>query len=241
MLRWFVLALAAANLLFWAWTQGWLGTVWGYSPMNDRDPSRLAQQVQPDLVRVLPPAAAQAALQAAKAALAAAPVASASAPQGVCLESGPLASGSIDAAEQALAAVLPERGWIRASREVAAQYGVVLGPFAGREPLARKGEELTRLRVSFEEVRLPAAPEGQLTVSLGRYDTQAAAQAALDVFAKRGVRTARVAALRAAGTEWRLRFENVMPDVAEQLRAANLPALGSAGLAPCAATSPTSR
>jgi hypothetical protein len=238
MLRWFVLALAAANLLFWAWSQGWLGPVMGYSPMNDRDPSRLAQQIQPEVVRVLPPAAAQAALQAAKAALAAAPGASASAPQGVCLESGPLASGSIDAAEQALAAVVPGRGWIRASRDVTAQYGVVIGPFAGREPLARKGEELSRLRVNFEEVRLPAAPEGQLTVSLGRYDTQAAAQAALDAFAKRGVRTARVATLRAAGTEWRLRFENVTPDVAEQLRAVDVPALGSAGLAPCAA--PTS-
>lgn len=230
MLRWSVLALALANLLFWAWSQGWLGPVMGYSPSNDRDPSRLAQQFQPEVVRVVPPSAAQAALQAASAPAAPA----AAAPQGLCLESAPLPSAAIDGAEQELAAVLPERGWIRASREVTTQYGVVIGPFDGREPRARKGEELAKLRVSSEEVRLPDAPEGQTVLALGRYDTQDAAQAALDAFAKQGVRTARVATLRAAGTEWRLRLENLAPDKADQLRGAKLPALGSPGIAPCA-------
>jgi hypothetical protein len=233
MLRWSVLALALANLLFWAWSQGWLGPLMGYSPLDDRDPSRLAQQVQPEVVRVLPASTAQAALQAASAP-AAPSVPVAAAPQGLCLESAPLPSAAIDGAEQELAAMLPERGWIRASRDVAAQYGVVIGPFDGREPRARKGDELAKLRVSSEEVRLPDAPEGQTVLALGRYDTQDAAQVALDAFAKQGVRTARVATLRAAGTEWRLRLENLAPDKADQLRGAKLPALGSPGFAPCA-------
>lgn len=246
-LRWIVLALVLANVLFFAWSRGWLGTVMGYAPTGDRDPARLAQQFQPEAVRVLPPAAAQAALQAASAAAppAAAPASAASAPGGgasaplssagsACLESGALAAATVDGAERALAAVVPGRGWIRASREVGAQYGVVVGPLVGRDAVARKGEELARLRVGFEALRLPGTPDGQMWLALGRFESQAAAQSALEALTQRGVRTARVASLRAAGTEWRLRLDNLTPEQAEQLRSAKLDALGGAGLVPCA-------
>jgi hypothetical protein len=71
-------------------------------------------------------------------------------------------------------------------------------------------------------------------LALGRYESQAAAQSALEALAKRGVRAARVASLRAAGTEWRLRLDNLTPEQAEQLRVAKLDALGGEGLVPCA-------
>ena len=134
-----------------------------------------------------------------------------------------------------MSGLLPERGWIRASREMPAQYGVVVGPLVGRDAVAKKREELAKLRVSGEELRLPGASEGQISLVLGRFETTAAAQAALEGFTQRGVRTARMTTLRAADTEWRLRLDNLPAERAAQLRATNLPALGPGGLAACAA------
>src|SRR5687767_1520963 len=98
MLRLLVVLLLAANGLFYAWTQGWLGDVFGH-PRGEREPARLAEQVRPDDVRLLPPRAASAALAAA-----------AGAP--VCLEAGPFAGAVLDAAERQLAA-LPPGSWTR--------------------------------------------------------------------------------------------------------------------------------
>jgi hypothetical protein len=53
-LRAIVVALLAANLAFWAWTQGWLDAVVGMPARGDREPERLEQQVRPELVRVAP-------------------------------------------------------------------------------------------------------------------------------------------------------------------------------------------
>jgi hypothetical protein len=225
MLRWFAFALLLANLLVWAHGRGWLAPV-GLAPAAHRDDTRWAQQVRPDLVRVLPPSAAPPVPPPTPA-----PAASEAAPL-ACLESDPLPSAQLDAAEQALVAVLPERGWIRASRETPAQYAVVIGPLA-RDALTKKTEELTRLRVGADEARLPG-DEGAGLV-LGRYDSQAAAQAGLDTFAKRGVRTARVLRLREAQMEQRLRIENLSADKAEALRAFKAGALGANGLAACSA------
>jgi hypothetical protein len=220
MLRWLALALLLANLLYWAWGRGWLAPL-GFMPVAQRDDSRWSQQVRPDLVRVLPPSQAPAP----------APAASAPPPSLACLESEALPGAQLEAAEQALAALLPERGWIRVSRETPAQYGVVIGPLA-RDALAKKVEELARLRVGAEEARLPG-DEGAGLV-LGRLDSQAAAQSALDALAQRGVRTARVLRLREAQTEQRLRIENLPPDKAEALRALKAAALGASGLVACA-------
>lgn len=246
MLRWLVLALFIANALYFAWSQGWLGL--GGGPAATREPWRVQQQVRPDLVRVLPPdtvvpaapgSPSTPALPASAAASAV--VGAASAPESAlaCFESAPLAPGGLDAAEQALAAVLPARGWIRASRDLPPPHVVVIGPLA-RDALPKKREELARLRVSFEELRLPGN-EGGAGLSLGRYESAGAAQAALDGFAQRGVRTARVLALRAPGSETRLRIENTTPAQAEALRALRSPALGAQGLLPCAAPTTASR
>jgi hypothetical protein len=246
MLRWLVLALFIANALYFAWSLGWLGL--GGGPAATREPWRVQQQVRPDLVRVLPPdtvvpappgSPATPALPASAAASAV--VGAASAPESAlaCFESAPLAPGGLDAAEQALAAVLPARGWIRASRELPPPHVVVIGPLA-RDALPKKREELTRLRVGFEELRLPGN-EGGAGLSLGRYESAAAAQAALESLAQRGVRTARVLALRETGTETRLRIENATPAQAEALRALRSPALGAQGLLPCAVPTTASR
>jgi hypothetical protein len=213
MLRALVLILLAANVAFFAWSQGWLAMV-GLAPANERDPDRLGQQVQPETVRVLSPAAASAALAAATRAQ----------PDGAaltCLETGVLSAQAIDAVEQTLASVLPERSWIRTTREVAAQYVVFVGPFATREAMMRKLEELKPLNLpSADTVRLPSDHDSGL--ALGRYDSQAAAEAALVSYTQRGVRGARVALLREATRELRLRVDNVAPSVGDKLKALNL-------------------
>jgi hypothetical protein len=239
MLRWLVLALLLANALFLAWSQGWLSPWLVAGPGAAREPWRLQQQLRPEMVRVLPPGSAPPAAasaptvsaSAASAAAASVPAETATGTALACFESAPLAAADLDAAEQALALVLPARGWIRASRDTPPQQVVAIGPLA-REALARKREELKRLGVAFEPGRLPG-DEGGAALLLGRYDSAPAAQAALDAFAQRGVRTARVLALREPGRETRLRIENVTPAQAGALRGLGSPALGAAGLVPC--------
>ncbi len=230
MLRASVVALLLANLAFWAWSTGALESL-GWAPARERDPTRLAQQMQPDAVRVLSPTAATAALSASAPghAVARSPL--------LCLEAGPFAPGAIEVAEQALAAaILPEGGWVRTNRSLAASYAVVLGPFGNRDALRKKREEIGRLRLPFEALDLPGDGAGaapQPGFALGRYESRDAAEAALTAFNQRGVRTARVALLRPASSESRLRVEYATPAQAEQLRALSGGAFG-AGFAACA-------
>ncbi len=233
MLRWLVLALLLANLAFWSWSQGWLRPLVGLGPVEQREASRLADQVMPESIRVLSAAAASAALAHAAQASQAATAGSAgnATPQAAlqCLEAGPFSPAAVEAAEQVLVGALPARGWIRASREVTAQFVVFIGPLASRESLKAKSAELAALGLKVEELRVPGEREPGL--ALGRYDTRDMARAALDGFARRGVKTARVMTLRDAGLEWRLRVDNATAAQAEQLRALSL---GGSAFAPCA-------
>lgn len=54
MLRLLVLVLALANAAFFAWGQGWLQP-WGMGPVQQAEPHRLGQQIQPGAIRVLRP------------------------------------------------------------------------------------------------------------------------------------------------------------------------------------------
>ena len=111
MLRALVLALIVANLAFWAWSEGAFSAL-GLGPAQERDPGRLALQVRPDAVRVLPAAPA-----------ASAPVRT----TGQCIEAGPFGTTEIEAAERALAGLaLPEGSWQRSGRDSAAANGVFL-------------------------------------------------------------------------------------------------------------------
>jgi hypothetical protein len=231
MLRWLVALLALANLLFWVWNEGWLLSAVGLGPMPQREPGRLAQQVQADSIRVLPPEAARAALAAASAAVAARDATVAAQRSSLqCLEAGPFTAATLPAAEQALAAALPGHEWVRASREVGPQFAVFIGPLAGRDAIQKKEGELRTLKLAYETLVAPGDHDSGL--SLGRFDSRPAAEKALEGYASRGVRTARVIALREAGTEWRLRVDNAPPPMAEQLRALSVP--GGASFAACA-------
>jgi hypothetical protein len=59
MWRWIVVALLAANGLYWAWSQHWLASL-GSAPRSEREPQRLQMQTRPESVRVLPASAVRA-------------------------------------------------------------------------------------------------------------------------------------------------------------------------------------
>jgi hypothetical protein len=212
MLRALVLALVLANVVFFAWTLGWLDGLVGLKASGDREPERLARQVNPDSVVLL----------------AAAPAAAASAP--ACLESGPYSPGEVTAAESALRTAVPGAGWTNARSEQPGAWLVYMGGYPDRETLQRKIEEIGRTRVSFEEVTVPG--EGAFGLSLGRYDDKAAADRALAQVQQRGIRTARVVQGPPAVSHV-LRVEHAEPALAAQLAALKVDALGK-GFVPCA-------
>ncbi|GAP34472.1 hypothetical protein [Piscinibacter sakaiensis] len=276
MLRALVAALLVANLVFFAWTQGWLDAVTGVPARGEREPERLARQQNPERIQLLargpgaasapfvvpaPSAAASAgAADVAAAASAAASgaataaaagassavagasapsrpagaaapvtaaasagarpapaasaapapgtaptVAAATAPSApsataassaaaapACLEAGPYAATELASAE----ALLKQRlaaGVRWTTRQVAgSSWMIYMGPYPDTEWLERKKAELGRIRggIAYEDVQSP--PELARGLSLGRFPTQAAANATLAQYRLRGIRTARV-------------------------------------------------
>lgn len=195
MLRWIVLVLLLANAGFWAWRQGWLeplhGVV-GVHPRGEREPERLAQQLNTDMIRLIPAEAASAPARGAPAPAAAptaepasVPLAAVAAP--VCLEAGPYSLAEFPAAEANAKIALPRAAWTL--REIAPVWWVALGPFADAETLQKKREELRRREVAFEQAS--NLPGGATYLVLSRHDNRAAAEANLAMVSGRGVRSAR--------------------------------------------------
>ena len=216
MLRLLILALLLANLGFFAWTQGWLGAWVSTSPLGDRDPSRLERQVAPESIVILPPGA----------------VASRAAAVSVaCIEAGPFDSNQIEAAELALGSLLPAGNWSRVVSTVPGSWIVYMGKYLDAETFQRKQAELRRIRVNFEAVQQP--PELAQGLLLGRYDAEASADAALEQFNARGVRTARVVQLVAPRSAYQLRIEGAEASLVSQVLALKNDALGR-GFTACA-------
>jgi hypothetical protein len=186
MTRVLILVLLLANLGYYAWTKGWLDPVAGAPAMGDREPERLARQVSPDLIRLLPPDLSASGNE-----------------RAMCLEIGPFVPAQVPAAEMALQSVLPAGSWSATGTEVPAVWTVYMGRFTTREAVTRKIEELDRLKVPFLEVTSP--PDLAPGVSLGRFEDRAAAEKALAEFTQRGVRTARVVELSPRGSAVMLR------------------------------------
>ncbi len=217
MLRLLVVVLVLANLGFYAWTQGMLDNVVGARSQGDREPDRLARQVRPETIRVLPPASA---------------VAVAEAPP-ACLEAGPYTPAQIAAAESVLQTVLPPGSWVDVKTETPAVWIVYMGKYSNREAMKKKADELKQLKISFEEVRNNPELEGGL--ALGRYENRAAAEKALADVTQKGVRTAKVATLSQPVVLHRLRVERADATLQSRLTGLRAEALQGLVFAPCAA------
>ena len=108
MLKAALAAILVANLLFFGFTRGWFDGVLGLHSRGDREPERLANQVRPTSIVLMPMPSAPSASANANASSAAA----------TCLEAGPIAAGDAAAAETTLKAALPAGAWIDIRNEV---------------------------------------------------------------------------------------------------------------------------
>jgi hypothetical protein len=228
MLRGAAFLLVLANLAFFAWNRGWLQP--GFAPPRhgEHEPQRLAAQVNPQLVTVLPARAASAAVVAARAAAA------------VCLEAGPLAEGALAAAEAELqAAQLPEGSWVREPAPLPALWLV----YAGRwpEPAARRAREadLRKLGLEVEVLTAPAELAPGLVIS--RHATRAEAEAALAKLTAGTppLRGSRVTQLPAPPAAQFLRVARADAELQARLKDLPAAALGG-GFRPCQAAAPRS-
>ena len=110
MLRAIVVALVAANVVYFAFTTGALDGLFGLRSRGDREPERLANQVRPQTIRLLPMTVA------------------ASAPPEVptCWETPTFCAAESPAVEAILASALPAGTWTdaRAERTIGARVEV---------------------------------------------------------------------------------------------------------------------
>ena len=226
-MRALVALLLLANLAFLALAQGWLLPLVGLSTHQQREPQRLAAQLQPETVRVV---AAEGTAAAAPAS-AAAPAASAAVAEPICLQAGPFDAAQASAVEAMLAqAQLPAGSWRRLPADAAGDWRVQLGGFADAAALQAQREELRGQGIETEVLAGDAATPGALL--LGRYADRASAEAALARWRGRGLSEAE---LSAPGLLLELlRIDRADPALQERLQALN-PQLPGGGFAACKA------
>ena len=228
MLRLVVAALLVANIVFFTWSQGWLDGLVGARSIGDREPDRMSRQVRPELVRILPAAAASEPAGAADAA--SAPVVTAPEPALACLEAGPFGDPALAAAQSAAREALPGASLTVVKTTQPGTWIVYMGRYADREALQKKEAELKRRKLNYEEMINNSLAPG---LSLGRFDDRTAAGKALEQYALQGIRTARIVELIPAATIQTLRIEKADPILVAQAIGLRTAALGK-GFAVCA-------
>lgn len=110
MLRPLVVLLLAANIGFWAWSQGALDGLTGVPHDSDREPQRLAAQIAPERLEILRtelPASAASAVSAAHGAASAASATAAAATAAASSAASTVAAASAPPAEASAAALTP--------------------------------------------------------------------------------------------------------------------------------------
>lgn len=211
MLRFLVLLLALLNAIYFAWSQGLLRD-YGLAPAQQSEPQRMAQQIRPQDLRIL-------SVDEARLAEAPPPLAAKS-PE--CLQAGLFDEPQAAALRQVLAAALPTGVWQLDEAVEPARWIVYMGKYPSADALAKKRSELAALNLKFEPLGNPGLEFG---LSLGGFETEAAASTALDALTRRGVRTARVVLERPqvrgtllkiplADEALRLRLEEIKPPLA---------------------------
>ncbi len=245
MLRALLVTLLFTNVLFFGWTQGWLGAAWPPPGHSQREPERLAAQVKPERFVLLGPDAARAANAAPRAgtADAARPVSTAAGnasgpapaapavptapeavdPTALCLEAGPFTAEQLAAAAKTLARLGVDSAALAELPLAAPAWLVFAGRFA--DAAARR----TRLQAwQRQGVPVPDLLDAPRDIAPGlvfsRHFSRADAEAALSLLASRYPAVATVARVvpAPAGSAQlsRLRVAAASPALAQRLREA---------------------
>jgi len=197
MSRLIVLLLLLLNVGYFAWGQGWL-LAYGWGPAQQREPQRLAQQVHPEVIKVLP--------QRAPAPVAAPQIAAKAPIEVVCLLSNTIDASQVQAVQPVLAAQLAQGAWTFDEQTTPARWIIYMGRFASPAEQAAKQAQLVELKVKFEAVDVPGLSPG---FALGSFTSRAATEAALQALNKRGVRTAKMTQIQAQESSFRLRLPTI--------------------------------
>jgi hypothetical protein len=206
MLRIVLALLVLANVVAYGWMRGWFEPSWPSPERRERESARLAAQVRPDAVVVLPPGAASAALQAARSAAVR------------CVEAGPFNAAEADAAEAALAAAgIAAGSWQRESVQPGVPWVVFAGRYPEAEARAARAAELRRARLVFETLGAP--PELAPGFVLSRHPSREAAESALKALRGTGLRELSVVSLPAPPPEIWLRAARADVPLRAQLQA----------------------
>jgi hypothetical protein len=229
MLRALVVLLLLANALVLAWSLGALDGLLGRRPDADREPERLQRQVNPELVKLLPPPGAKgasapgstaSAASAAAASSTVVAVAASAAGTSVCLEAGPLPAAAMAGAEKAmLAAGVAAGSWTTTAAAAKGVYLIYMGRYEDEEALQRKLEELKRRRIDAHPVRHAELQPG---IEVARFEDKDEADDALARLSQRGLRTARVLTLVPPSAQQMLRIAAVEPARVDTLAALKL-------------------
>ncbi|MBK7766058.1 MAG: SPOR domain-containing protein [Sulfuritalea sp.] len=163
--------LVLANLLLFAWTQGYLG-----EPDDSHEPQRLEQQLHPEKLRIVGPAPAVAPAPAVKR------------DDQACRVIDGLSLAEAEVLRTALEAA---GGEARVSPIAEPPlHLVVINDLANKAAADNKAAELTRL--GFEGHTVVALQDGRHEFVLGSFPSETAARAFLQNLASRGIKSARV-------------------------------------------------
>ena len=177
-MRTLFLILALANAAFFAYS--WLGV----GAEANADAQIIAQQLNPEKIRVLAPEQVSALTRKSDATKPDAPKAA-----GTCLEWGALQGGDVARAAQALEPLGLGAKLTQRRQEETAAYWVYIGPLASRQAASVKTGELKRLGVDDFFV-MPEDSKWRNAISLGVFKTEEGAKARLESLRARGVKTA---------------------------------------------------
>jgi hypothetical protein len=217
-MRSLLLALILANGVYFAWSHHLLKDL-GFAPAEQGEPQRLAQQVAPDAIRILPPAELQQLEE----------QATADAAPKECLQAGPLDASQSAAVRTVLEAALPAGTWVLDASTLSARWVVYMGKFANPEALTKKRAEIAAMNLKTETLENPALEPG---LSLGGFETKPEADAHLAKLSQRGIRTARVLQEREEAVVYQLKLPSVTDAVKARLPDVRS-ALGGAALRSC--------
>ncbi len=175
-LRLIFFLLVLANLVFFAWAQGYFGAA---DP--NREPDRLGQQLQPEKLRLIPsdgptPAAA------------AAPTPAVAVVDIACRIVGGLSMVNAEALKAAALAAGAE-AQLMPQVEPTLHF-IVISELPNAAAAEKKAAELKRFGVVEQET--VALDGGRMEIVLGRLPTEAAAREALAALNKRGIKSARI-------------------------------------------------
>ena len=188
MLRLIALFLLLANGTCFIWSQGYL-RAWDFAPAQQTEPQRMAQQLRPESVHILKAGEASRADAAPPISATPAQLVVAAAQPAECYQAGLFDDTQTSALRRAMESSLPAGSWQLESAVEPARWIVYMGKYPNADTLAKKRQELTALNLRLEPLNSASLEPG---LSLGGFDTQAAANAALANLTKRGVRTAQV-------------------------------------------------